>query len=341
MRYLYDCDTWKWGILPKIPWFKASFSLYIGIAIWWLHIIFRHPYTSIYIFWYSMIQPSKLLGIPTLDPFPITWKWRHSRQWSLGFIWPRPDQSKMRLKETNAVRSDVGSLDWSVDGRLHPESLQWGWIWFKGNLQEPGTALIWFQQATLLCWFSLKPIEMRIAWHQAVDTAQMSLELPPHSDDNGSGSLYSKDFVPRRLEKVTFPQKRHFSSTETDHFAFSSKNLRSRFVLLVPMGTLSRNVIRRWFVWFVCSVWARVTWFTHTCISENRAPYPNCSVSRVADICLANSLQILERPGLILHNIVWFYRVISLWLWVAFFCVYRIICVYFSLPMLQWWSLSP
>ena len=212
MRYLYDCDTWKWGILPKIPWFKASFSLYIGIAIWWLHIIFRHPYTSIYIFWYSMIQPSKLLGIPTLDPFPITWKWRHSRQWSLGFIWPRPDQSKMRLKETNAVRSDVGSLDWSVDGRLHPESLQWGWIWFKGNLQEPGTALIWFQQVTLLCWFSLKPIEMRIAWHQAVDTAQMSLELPPHSDhDNGSGSLYSKDFVPRRLEKVTFPQKRHFS----------------------------------------------------------------------------------------------------------------------------------
>ena len=44
----------------------------------------------------------------------------------------------------------------------------------------------------------------------------------------------------------------------------SSKNLRSRFVLPLPMGTISRNVIRRWFVWFVCSVWARVTWFTHT-----------------------------------------------------------------------------
>ena len=68
---------------------------------------------------------------------------------------------------------------------------------------------------------------------------------------------------------------------------------------------------------------------THTCISENRAPYPNCSVSRVADICLANSLQILERPGLILHNIVWFYRVISLWLWIALFCVYRIVFVFF------------
>ena len=112
MRYLYDCDTWKWGILPKIPWFKASFSLYIGIAIWWLHIIFRHPYISIYIFWYSMIQPSKLLGIPTLDPFPITWKWRHSRQWSLGFIWPRPDQSKMRLEgnQCSALRRWIFGL---------------------------------------------------------------------------------------------------------------------------------------------------------------------------------------------------------------------------------------
>ena len=119
-----------------------------------------------------------------------------------------------------------------------------------------------------------------------------------------------------------------FPPTETDQFAFSSKNLRSRFVLLVPMATISRNVIRRWFVWFVCRVWARVTWFTHTHIRE-RAPYPNCSVSRVATISLVSSLQILERPGLILHNIVWFYRVISLWLWIALFCVYRIIFVFF------------
>ena len=77
----------------------------------------------------------------------------------------------------------------------------------------------------------------------------MGLELPPRSDhDSRSGSLHSKDFVPRRLEKVSFPQKGHVPPTETDQFAFSSKNLRSRFVLLVPMATISRNVIRRWFV---------------------------------------------------------------------------------------------
>ena len=131
IRYLSEFDTWKWGKLPKIPWFKASFSLlelqfagYTPFSDTPIFIFdiqgFTHPISSRY---------------PTLDQFPITWKWRHSRQWSLGFRWQRPDQGKMLLKETNAVHSDIRLIRW----RLHPESLQWGWIWFKGNLQEPST----------------------------------------------------------------------------------------------------------------------------------------------------------------------------------------------------------
>ena len=276
MRYLYDCDTWKWGILPKIPWFKASFSLYIGIAIWWLQTIFRHPYTFFDIQWFNhpICWGYLLLTHSPTHESEDTADNGHSVSYDQGRIrakcfWRKPMQCAQTLDLWTDPLTDVCILKvcngYGFGSR------------FKGNLQEPGTPLIWFQQVTLLCWFSPKPIEMRIVWHQAVDAAQMGLELPPRSDhDSRSGSLHSKDFVPRRLEKVSFPQKGHVPPTETDQFAFSSKNLRSRFVLLVPMATISRNVIRRWFVWFVCSVWARVTWFTHTYPRKGTLPKLLC-----------------------------------------------------------------
>ena len=124
--------------------------------------------------------------------------------------------------------------------------------------------LIWFKQSH----FSA---EMRTAC-QAVDTAQMSLELPPRSDHtSGSGSLHSKDFVPQVLKREPWeppsPERNRFP-TETDQFA-------------------SSNVI----------LWPRSVGMPSACISENSGPYPNCSVSRVVTISLVSSLQILERPN--------------------------------------------
>ena len=101
-------------------------------------------------------------------PIP-PWKWRH-RQWSLGFIWPRPDQGKM-LKETNAVPSKGLDLWTFWTDPLTPSwkfamGMDLVWIWFKikkGNLQEPdkNQAPPWFgfnksMKVTLLCWFSPK-----------------------------------------------------------------------------------------------------------------------------------------------------------------------------------------
>ena len=117
----------------------------------------------------------------------------------------------MRLKETNAVRSDVGSLDWSVDGRLHPESLQWGWIWSREIYRNQAPPWFGFNKSHFCADFP------KTHWNENCLTSGSGYS----SNEPGapstlrprqwSGSLYSKDFVPRRLEKVTFPQKRHFS----------------------------------------------------------------------------------------------------------------------------------
>ena len=158
----------------------------------------------------------------------------------------------------------------------------------------------------------------------------MSLELPPRSDhDSGSGSLHSKDFVPRRLEKVTFPQKGHVSPYRNRPVCFLIQEFEEQVRFACSYGH-NQSECHPQVVCLIClqCVSPRHVVHTHTHIRE-RAPYPNCSVSRVATISLVSSLQILERPGLILHNIVWFYRVISLWLWIALFCVYRISFVFF------------
>ena len=95
----------------------------------------------------------------------------------------------MLLKETNAVHSDIGLLIVDVCILKVCNGDGFG----SREIYRNQAPLIWFKQSH----FSA---EMRTAC-QAVDTAQMSLELPPRSDHtSGSGSLHSKDFVPQVLK---------------------------------------------------------------------------------------------------------------------------------------------
>jgi hypothetical protein len=192
IRYLSEFDTWKWGILPKIPWFKASFSL--------LELQFGGytPFSDTPIFIFD-IQGKTPTQFPADTPL-LTHSPSHESD-DIADNGPSVSDDKGRIRAKCFSRKPMQctqTLDWSVDVCILKVCNGDGFA--SREIYRNQAPLIWFKQSH----FSA---EMRAAC-QAVDTAQMSLELPPRSDHtSGSGSLHSKDWNPPPQKKTGFLQK--------------------------------------------------------------------------------------------------------------------------------------